>query len=47
MMSMPTIEVSSLPGLPVQTALYGSPMGEEVSYNDAIVAIMVFVYDVL
>ena len=47
MMKTPTIDLGSLPSLETATGLFGSGAQSGVAYNDAIVALMVYVYDTL
>lgn len=42
-----TIELSSLPGLETAQALYGSISVESASYDDSVVSVMVYVYDLV
>ncbi|NVE94538.1 hypothetical protein [Altererythrobacter lutimaris] len=44
-MKTPKIALESLPGLDTATGLFGSAAKATTSYSDAIIAIMVFVYD--
>ena len=46
-MNIPTIELSSLPGLDVATGVFGSTANSAAGYDDTVVAIMVYVYDTL
>ena len=44
-MNTPKIALESLPGLETATGLFGSAAKATTSYSDAIIAIMVYVYD--
>ncbi len=44
-MNTPKIALESLPGLETATGLFGSAAKATTNYTDAIIAIMVFVYD--
>ncbi|QIG53340.1 hypothetical protein G6N82_03510 [Altererythrobacter sp. BO-6] len=46
-MNIPQIDLNSLPGLDLATGLYGSATQLAANYDDTIVAIMVYVYDVI
>lgn len=42
---MPKIDLASLPGLETAKGLFGSVAEQTPTYDDTIVAIMVFIYD--
>lgn len=44
-MSLPQIELSTLPGLDTLTGVFGSVSQSALPYDDGVVAIMVYVYD--
>lgn len=44
-MNLPKIDLNSLPGLDTAQALYGSVTQMGATYDDTIVAIMVYVYE--
>lgn len=44
-MNIPKIDIGSLPGLDTATGVFGSVMQSGVSYDDGVVAVMVYVYD--
>ena len=46
-MNIPKIDLSSLPGLDVATGLFGSTAPINATYDDRVVAIMVYVYEVV
>ncbi|MEM1197575.1 MAG: hypothetical protein AAGH57_15840 [Pseudomonadota bacterium] len=46
-MNIPKIDVSSLPGLEAGQGLFGSLAQNTAAYNDGVVSIMVYVYDVM
>ena len=41
------IDLASLPGLETATGIFGSTMAAGATYDDTVVAIMVYVYDVM
>ena len=46
-MNTPNVDVTTLPGLESSQGLFGSISHSATAYNDGVVAIMVYVYDVL
>ena len=46
-MNLPKIDVPALPGLETAQGLFGSIAQMSVSYDDRVVDVMVYVYDVL
>lgn len=46
-MNTPNVDVASLPGLETSQGLFGSISQTATAYNDGVVAIMVYVYDVM
>ena len=46
-MNIPTIDVSTLPGLSSAQGLFGSMTQASANYDDSVVLIMVYVYDVI
>ena len=46
-MNTPKIDLASLPGLDTATGIFGSAAQTGATYNDGVVAIMVYVYDVM
>ena len=46
-MNLPTIDLASLPGLETATGIFGATLGAGPTYDDRIVAIMVYVYEVV
>ena len=44
-MNLPKIDLASLPGLENAAGLFGSAMQSGATYDDGIVAIMVYLYD--
>ncbi|MEL6738253.1 MAG: hypothetical protein AAFO28_04960 [Pseudomonadota bacterium] len=46
-MNTPIIDVTSLPGLETAQGLFGSLAKASAGYGDEVVAIMVYVYDVM
>lgn len=46
-MNTPSIELASVPGLSGAQGLFGSITQSGGAYNDGVVAIMVYVYDVM
>lgn len=46
-MNAPKIDLASLPGLDTATGIFGSTSQAGATYNDTVVAIMVYVYDVM
>jgi len=46
-MDLPKIDLSSIPGLDTAQGLFGSLTQTTASYDDGVVAIMVYVYDVM
>lgn len=46
-MNLPQIDLASLPGIDGVTGIFGSVMGETGTYGDSIVAIMVYIYEVV
>ena len=44
-MNIPSIDLASLPGLETSVGLFGS-LREMVGYDDTIVDIMVYIYDI-
>ncbi len=46
-MSTPNIDITSIPGLETGQGLFGSIKQGAASYDDSVVDIMVYVYDVL
>ncbi|MEO1730440.1 MAG: hypothetical protein AAFR64_06845 [Pseudomonadota bacterium] len=46
-MNIPTIDVSTVPGLASAQGLFGSITQASASYDDSVVLVMVYVYDVL
>ena len=44
-MSIPRIDLTSLPGLDTATGLFGSAIGGGSGYDDKVVAMMVYIYD--
>ncbi len=45
-MSHPAIELASIPSLDTATGIFGSSAQTGVAYDDRVVAIMVYVYNV-
>lgn len=43
---MPKIDLASIPGLDTAQALFGAASEKSVIYEDSVVSIMVYVYDV-
>ncbi len=46
-MNTPKIDLTSVPGLETAQGLFGSLGQSTASYDDGVVAVMVFVYDVM
>lgn len=46
-MNTPKIDLASLPGLETATGIFGSAAEVGATYDDRVVAIMVYVYDVI
>ncbi|MEM6909075.1 MAG: hypothetical protein AAF494_10385 [Pseudomonadota bacterium] len=46
-MDLPKLDLSTLPGLDTAQGLFGSASNASASYDDRIVDIMVYIYDVL
>lgn len=46
-MNTPKIDLASLPGLDTVTGIFGSTAQAGAAYDDGVVAIMVYVYDVV
>lgn len=46
-MSTPKIDLASLPGLDKTTGVFGSVSQSSATYDDRIVVIMVYVYDLV
>ncbi|MEM6266281.1 MAG: hypothetical protein AAF707_02055 [Pseudomonadota bacterium] len=46
-MDLPKLDLSTLPGLDTAQGLFGSANNASASYDDRIVDIMVYIYDVL
>lgn len=46
-MKLPNIDLASLPGLDTATGIFGSTAHTALAYDDRVVAIMVYVYDVV
>lgn len=46
-MNAPKIDLASLPGLETAQGLFGSLAQTTASYDDGVVAVMVYVYDVM
>lgn len=44
-MNVPKIDLTSLPGLDIATGMFGSTAQSGTTYDDRIVAIMVYVYE--
>ena len=44
-MSLPQIDLESLPGLEMETGLFGSMAGTSAAIDDRVVVIMVYVYE--
>ena len=45
-MNLPTIDISSLPGLDTVTGLFGSVLASGPATDDSLIVMMVYVYDV-
>ncbi|MEM1195165.1 MAG: hypothetical protein AAGH57_03590 [Pseudomonadota bacterium] len=46
-MQTPTIDIAAIPGLETAQGLFGSIKQSATSYDDGVVDVMVYVYDVL
>ena len=46
-MNVPKIDLGSLPGLETAKGLFGSLSQTTANYDDGVVAVMVYVYDVI
>ena len=46
-MNAPKIDLSAIPGLDTAQGLFGSLSQTTASYDDGVVAVMVYVYDVM
>lgn len=46
-MNAPKLDLASLPGLDTATGIFGSSANASATYDDRVVAIMVYVYDVI
>ena len=46
-MNAPKIDLSAIPGLDTAQGLFGSLSQTAASYDDGVVAVMVYVYDVM
>jgi hypothetical protein len=44
-MNLPSIDLTAIPGLETAQGLFGSAMQAGATYDDSIVAIMVYIYD--
>lgn len=46
-MNLPKIDLNSIPGLETAQGLFGSLSQTSTSYDDGVVTVMVYVYDVM